>query len=109
MTLRSELIQTAAVIVSIIEDLDCGVAHVGGFETGQILRDIVSEYHRQSEEWGLQHLPNSQWLIILMEEVGEAAEEELDVFGEVGNIIDSMALVGNQSRRWLEENNLDQP
>ncbi len=71
---RNELIQTAAVAVAIIEDIDLGVAWAGHTEETieRIFGHIMDERHRQDEKWGPQHHSWSNWLSILGEEFGEA-------------------------------------
>jgi len=43
--------------------------------THAVLSEVFGERERQNEMWGLQHGPTSEWMQILMEEVGEAAKE----------------------------------
>lgn len=43
--------------------------------TRGVLEDVFNERQRQNELWGLQHGPTSEWMQVLMEEVGEAAKE----------------------------------
>ena len=76
---RKELIQTAAVAVAIIEDIDYGIAdsiHVEDgrrrFQTADILHEIHDERRRQDLKWGPQTHRWSDWLSILGEEFGEA-------------------------------------
>ena len=83
MSYRSELIQSAAVIVSMIEDFDSGVANVSKSHTSAILTQIFEERQQQDDKWGPQHHSPELWLTILMEEVGEAAQAYLhEVEGE---------------------------
>lgn len=84
MTYREELIQAAAVIVAMVEDLDYGVADQTRFEgfnptimQNPIFRDIWKERTRQDLKWGPQHHNPFKWLAILMEEVGEATRAKL--------------------------------
>ena len=117
MSLRNELIQTAAVAVSAIEDLDYGVADAErrldvNSRRGQVsvVLDLVAqERFRQDDKWGPKHLDGATWLMILAEEVGEAADEiwETGDPSTRGQILAMMTLVGGQARLWLEENNLD--
>lgn len=88
MTLRDELIQVAAVAVSIVEDLDYGVAHYSrcpetrprraAAQGRRVIEEVVSERHRQDIKWGPQHHSPEVWLTILTEEVGEVARAILD-------------------------------
>jgi hypothetical protein len=81
--LRGELIQAAAVIVAMIEDLDYGQAHADRRPSGSshlaqvdhVLDAIESERYAQDEKWGPQHHTPAEWFAILMEEIGEAADE----------------------------------
>ena len=110
MSLRSELIQIAAVVVSQVEDIDRNVA-LAGTHTNDILREVLEERFVQDDKWGPAHHPDNTWLFILMEEVGEAAKEVLDS-GLVGSnraFIESIERLGNQCRQWLESVGLDKP
>ncbi len=77
---RKELIQTAAVAVAMIEDMDYGIAKVHTTDgddfiagrTDLILAEILGERIRQDLKWGPQHHRFSDWLSILGEEYGEA-------------------------------------
>lgn len=72
--LREELIQVAAVAVAIVEDLDYVVAG-NPLITRRVLDDVLRERVRQDGKWGPQSHDPFTWLMILMEEVGEVAEE----------------------------------
>ena len=82
---RKELIQTAAVIVSALEDIDHGEANLERYygwhnahsEHG-ILREIFEERRRQDEKWGPQHHRMADWLAIIGEEYGEACMAYVD-------------------------------
>jgi len=77
---RIELIQTAATIVSAIEDIDVGVAWAGDSEetTERILGHIMDERHRQDEKWGPQTHRWSDWLALIGEELGESNTAYVD-------------------------------
>ena len=87
---RKELIQTAAVIVSALEDIDYGVAHhdrlieadriigVNRFQSTAIWDLIYRERRRQDEKWGPQHHRIADWLAIIGEEYGEACMAYVD-------------------------------
>ena len=91
MNYRSELIQTAAVVVAMIEDLDYGEANSSKTltadrpkstqskrtQTAPILSEIFEERQNQDAKWGPQHHAPEMWLTILMEEMGEAAQAYL--------------------------------
>ncbi len=88
---RQELIQVAAVVVAMIEDLDYGIADSSKTltadrpkttqskrtQTAPILAQIFEERQNQDAKWGPQHHAPEMWLTILMEEVGEAAQAYL--------------------------------
>lgn len=40
----------------------------------QVQKDVLHERIRQNHKWGMQRHPMAYWLVILMEEVGEAAQ-----------------------------------
>ena len=97
---RAELIQTAAVIVSALEDIDYGVANVHqtleqmtrqsvehaweptgeflGSQTDVILQLVKDERVRQDLKWGPQHHRIADWLAIIGEEYGEACMAYVD-------------------------------
>ena len=84
--IRTELIQTAAVIVSALEDIDYGVAKAHTTEgddfiagrTDLILAEILGERFRQDLKWGPQHHRIADWLAIIGEEYGEACMAYVD-------------------------------
>jgi NTP pyrophosphatase (non-canonical NTP hydrolase) len=48
--------------------------------TTGILAEVITERASQDDQWGEQnHLP-SKWMLILMEEVGEASKEVLEAY-----------------------------
>lgn len=52
-------------------------------QTFNVLRDVARERQRQDEKWGPQDHHPAWWMAILMEEVGEAAQEVLGLqFGD---------------------------
>lgn len=78
---QTEMIQVAAVAVAIVEDLLNGQANAKSWDGGpwrhqvdQVLAMVREERFRQDEKWGPQHHDPENWMLILMEEVGEAAE-----------------------------------
>ena len=51
--------------------------------TTAVLAEICSERFKQDEKWGVQsHLPD-KWMVILLEEVGEACKESLEAYSKV--------------------------
>ncbi len=80
--LRGELVQVAAVVVAIIEDIDYGAADVRRYEGWHdahaehaILREVFEERRAQDAKWGPQHHGVGWWFGILAEELGEAATD----------------------------------
>lgn len=41
--------------------------------SNDVFKDIQDERTRQNEKWGVQNHDDSEWMLILMEEVGEVA------------------------------------
>ena len=85
--LRDELVQVAAVAVAMVEDLDEGMADTNAISvwggpwttrTDRVLAHVAAERGRQDAKWGPQHHYPAEWFVILMEEVGEAAQAALD-------------------------------
>jgi hypothetical protein len=70
-----ELVQVAAVAVAMIEDHLCGVAD--RTVLAEVITAVSVERQRQDAKWGPQHHGPAEWLVILMEEVGEAAQAAL--------------------------------
>jgi hypothetical protein len=102
---RTELIQVAAVAVAIVDDLDYGSAKVGTTTSARTLIEVFRERHRQNEKWGAQHHDPLTWLLILMEEVGEVAEEitlPADRYAVKANIHSLIVRAGLMSKEWLE-------
>lgn len=46
----------------------------------KIFEEVKAERVRQDKKWGEQHHNVEKWLIIIMEELGEASEAALDAF-----------------------------
>lgn len=44
----------------------------------RVLKDIERERDRQVEKWGVQRHDDARWLMILMEELGEASKDILE-------------------------------
>ncbi len=82
MSYRSELIQVAAVAVAAIQNLDTGIDFSNDGEDWVRLREILKEIEQEREnqilKWGPQNHTPEKWLVILMEEVGEAAKDVLE-------------------------------
>lgn len=75
MSLRDELIQVAAVCCAIVEDMELGATGSDGVPyQGVANLAIAAERQRQEAKWGPQHHAPVEWLMILLEEVGEAFE-----------------------------------
>ena len=82
MSYRSELIQVAAVAVAAIQNLDAGSTAIEtSYELDKscaIASEVLGERERQEKKWGPQRHHPEKWMVILMEEVGEAAEAVLE-------------------------------
>lgn len=76
MSYRDEMIQVAAVAVAAIQNLDTGSTHGGNYL--KIGMEILKERDRQESMWGSQNRTPQEWMVILMEEVGEAAKDVLE-------------------------------
>lgn len=77
MSYRSEMIQVAAVALAALQNLDTGDTSLELYPG--ILFDIIyKEREKQEYKWGVQNRSPEQWLIILMEEVGESAKAILE-------------------------------
>lgn len=98
--LRAELIQVAAVAVAAIHDLDHGRTGYPWHPTenvgrpwhsfvDEILTEIYTERCRQENKWGNQHHDPTVWMSILMEEVGEAAQEAMRMTNEAVRQMDA--------------------
>ena len=68
--------QIAAVAVSAIEAYDQGSTDLRW--TPAVLQEIKMERKRQESKWGPQGHNPDRWMVILMEEVGEAANAILE-------------------------------
>ncbi len=111
--LRKELVQAAAVIVSILEDLDEGEADTykestdpGWWPQSRTLRvfnDIQEERHSQDEKWGPQHHEMPSWFAILMEEIGEAVDEYKGNTDHWGWLLGWMSHLGREAKLKLNE------
>lgn len=108
--LREELVQVAAVAVAIIEDIDYDQANYTRNPTQYnalarqgdwVIQGVIHERVRQDQKWGPQSHTANDWLHILMEEVGEAAEE---IRGEDPHKLRHVITnVGRGSKRFLKE------
>jgi hypothetical protein len=79
MSYQSELIQCAAVCLAAIQNCDQGSTELGDHEYLNILLQIVkNERLSQELKWGAQKHSPEKWMVILMEEVGEAAKDVLE-------------------------------
>ena len=47
-------------------------------EFKRVVKDVETERIRQDQKWGVQHHHPMEWLVILMEELGEASKEMVD-------------------------------
>ena len=74
---RLEIIQVAAVAVAILQDMEDGRADIEKPSRERVIDWIVVERSRQDEKWGAQHHDILEWMVILTEELGEAAQAAL--------------------------------
>lgn len=44
----------------------------------RVMVDVIKERQRQDEKWGVQNHSPAEWMLILMEEVGEFSQAVLD-------------------------------
>lgn len=112
--LRAELIQVAAVAIAAITDMDQGhtkltISTDGDLTaTEQAIVDIAQERHKQEVKGGTRSLYPGKWLIILGEEVGEAADDAIELHGSdlpegVLPLIQAMSDLGRECKAWLDE------
>jgi len=126
--LQTETIQVAAVATAMVEDLNYGVADSSKLLspvadnhrikdprqntktiTSPVLSQVFKERQRQDEKWGPQHHDPLVWLMILMEEVGELAEEVLGDGTDLPtprSLAIEMAFLGEEAKAWLEHSAL---
>ncbi len=110
---RKELVQVAAVCAAMAQvsltdttSLDAtneGVA--GRFALERFVSDIRDERKAQELKWGARNsreAPPELWLLILMEEVGEVAEEMNAQEPERVEILNEIVALGNRCRGLLE-------
>ena len=105
-----ELIQTAAVAVANIEIEMYGESNAKRREQPRPLRQVElvlelveKERYRQDELWGPQSGPPAERLMILLEEVGEVAEEiEFQFDAKLEYIRWCAEQVGRKAKAWLE-------
>lgn len=116
MSLREELIQVAAVAIAIVQDLDYGDTYVAGGLTsdrlktrmGFIANEVMDERLRQEDKWGPQHHTPAEWLAILAEEVGEAANEvrrpvvNTADFGPLFKLLVHLSMAESNAREFLK-------
>ena len=82
-------------------------------ETNQVLDEVLGERMRQHDLWGQQDHDESVWMIILMEEVGEAAkacfENNADNYREelVQVAAVAVAMVEAFDRKFPKEDNVN--
>lgn len=102
--------------VAIVEDLDYGAAdsrkihnyNLPITQVSEVLVDVGNERVRQDEKWGPQSHDAKTWLAILMEEVGEAAEEvsipgRRDTRSPVDYIVDRMQNLGIAAKELVDD------
>ena len=60
---------------------------------------LEEERKRQEQKWGLQHHNDGLWMLILIEEVGEAGKAAL----EDGNLVNELVQVAAVAQAWAEQ------
>ena len=105
--------------VSILEDQEFGSADGekqigrpdGEDQTGFVLTLIRQERESQDDKWGPQHHDGEEWSMILVEEIGEWAGEQLKeanegMSREVWDILHEIYKLGDvRAREWVETHN----
>lgn len=114
---KDETIQVAAVAAAMIEDISFGEANFekelpsSPQKQGKpVLAAIAFERQKQDRKWGPQHHDPFTWLMILMEEVGEVAEEvekDAGLDNTEDYLVWAVGRMGRAAKRWLEKRNLD--
>lgn len=112
---RNELIQVAAVAlaaaqVADVDTTDLGVSNEGiqgRFSLERLLDAVRNERRKQELTWGTRTLrdsPPARWLLILLEEVGEVADEIIATVpsGERSPLVAKASLLGAEARAILE-------
>lgn len=117
---QHETTQVAAVAAAMLEDAQFGKAFSRALtdpgsgiydqQGALVTQQIRHEREAQDQKWGLQHHNFLEWMMILLEEVGELAElvevsefepeDEESKFGY--HILDSMISIGKEARVWCE-------
>ncbi len=107
---REEMIQIGAVATAIIHDRDKGGTGNHPEHLRVIEAEIAMERARQELKWGSQHHDPIIWMLILMEEVGEAADaillpeaEDLMDDLESAGLIGKIGYLGELAHDWLKE------
>jgi hypothetical protein len=111
----TEAIQVAAVAAAMAEDEMFGESSAirlpdrdKPYQVDQVLALVRAERKRQDEKWGPQHHDKLTWLFILMEEVGELAEEigrpdqATEAYPFTRSTYDMIVHAGQRSRAYLE-------
>lgn len=80
MSYKEELIQCAAVCLAAAQNFEVGTTSL---KTNQhtlsgLIQNVFEERVRQEIKWGAQDRTPENWMVILMEEVGEAAKDVLE-------------------------------
>lgn len=83
MSYRSELVQVAAVALAAVQNLDRGSTETESPEALRyilfsLMDEVTKERNRQEGIWGAQNHKPEHWMVILMEEVGEASRSILE-------------------------------
>lgn len=111
---RKELVQVAAVCLAAAQVDDVGTTSLGNDNEGvngrfaleRLLNEVREERRRQELKWGTrtgEMAKPVEWLCVLMEEVGEVAEEIAKTTPQpMLGIVSDIVAVGNVARAILE-------
>ncbi len=90
-----------------LEDYSDDMVIANSDEQATVLLDIVDERERQDQKWGIQNHLDLTWNAILMEEIGEAAQEVLTrSMGSIakghGDLREELIQVAAVTVAWIE-------
>lgn len=109
---RKELVQVAAACLAAAQVADVDTTSLGTdnegvkgrFSLEALLNETREERRRQELKWGTRHQEDATlefWLDVIMEEVGEVAQEVQSVKGS-STMADAMVKLGERARAKLE-------
>ncbi len=109
---RKELVQVAAVCLAAAQVAECDTTSLGTdnegvrgrFSLEKLLDEVRAERRAQELKWGTRHNEDATmefWLDVMMEEVGEVAQEVQTLKGS-STMADAMVKLGERARAKLE-------